>query len=206
MVTDHHAAHEGGSGTGPRRARRGNTDDRATAHKHPAAHHRHRRCCRPRFCILTACFEPACWTAAFGTERQPWLPVFPAQQADSSTSDGTAVFFFFFCHVTVLRSLTTCLGFGRLHVLGPAADRRFVRSSGRRPVLGPPAGPRGPAERQPTCLFFGPVRRPAVPGRSGRRSCCFFFGSSPAAAHGRSCSLVSRSCFLVLLPSLAFRI
>ena len=97
---------------------------------------------------------------------------------------------------TVLRSLTKCLGFGRLHVLGPAADRRFVRSSGRRPVLGPPAGPRGPAERQTTCLVFGPVRRPAVPGRSGRRSCCFF-GSSPATAHGRSCSLVSRSCFLL---------
>ena len=81
---------------------------------------------------------------------------------------------FFFAMFTVLRSLTTCLGFGRLHVLGPAADRRFVRSSGRRPVLGPPAGPRGPAERQTTCLFFGPVRRPAVPGWSGRRSCCFF--------------------------------
>ena len=204
MVTDHHAAHEGGSGTGPRRARRGNTDDRATAHKHPAAHHRHRRCCRPRFCILTACFEPACWTAAFGTERQPWLPVFPAQQADSSTSDGTAVFFFLPCYgLTVTHDVSwfwpaACSRAGSGSPLcaeqRPAASSRAAggtpRTSGAAddlPVFWSRSAARRPwAERSPVVLFF--------------------FGSSPAAAHGRSCSLVSRSCFLVLLPSLAFRI
>ena len=66
---------------------------------------------------------------------------------------------------TVLRSLTTCLGFGRLHVLGPAADRRFVRSSGRRPVLGPPAGtPRtgGAADDLPVFWSRSAARRPWV--------------------------------------------
>ena len=186
-VTDHHAAHEGGSGTGPRRARRGNTDDRATAHKHPAAHHRHRRCCRPRFCILTACFEPACWTAAFGTERQPWLPVFPAQQADSSTSDGTAVFF---CHVyglTVTHDVSwfwpaACSRAGSGSPLcaeqRPAASSRAAggtpRTSGAAddlPVFWSRSAARRPwAERSPVVLFFFRLvsgRRPRAELQSG---------------------------------------